>query len=65
MTILLQGQVFIAKAFAGTTELSSRPKRTRISCYAASPAPTRAAFRKENRTKLANATKFYRKSGEA
>jgi hypothetical protein len=28
MTILLQGQVFLAEALAGTTELSSRPERS-------------------------------------
>jgi hypothetical protein len=28
MTILLQGQVFLAKAFSGTTELSSRAERS-------------------------------------
>jgi hypothetical protein len=45
--------------------LSSRPERTRISCYAASPATTCAAFGKESRMKFANATKFDRKSGVA
>jgi hypothetical protein len=28
MTILWRGQVFLAEAFAGTTELSSRPERS-------------------------------------
>ena len=35
MTSSITGQVFLAEALAGTTELSSRPERTRISCYAA------------------------------
>jgi hypothetical protein len=42
--------------------LSSRPERTRISCCAAAAC---AAFRKESRMKLAEPTKFNRKSGGA
>ena len=30
MTILLQGQVLLAEALAGTAELSSRPKRSEV-----------------------------------
>jgi hypothetical protein len=45
--------------------LSSRPKRTRISCHAALDMTTRAAFFKESRMKFANATKLNRKSGVA
>jgi hypothetical protein len=45
--------------------LSSRPKRTRISCHAALDMAACAAFRKESRMKFANATKFDRKSGVA
>jgi hypothetical protein len=65
MTILLHGQVFLAEALAGATELSSRPERTRISCHAALDMAACAAFRKESRMKFANATKFDRKSGVA
>jgi hypothetical protein len=42
--------------------LSSRPKRTRISCHAALDKATCAPFRKEGRMKCINATKFHRKS---
>jgi hypothetical protein len=45
--------------------LSSRLKRTRISYIAVPPKVTYAAFRKESRTKFANATKLDRKSGGA
>ncbi len=48
-----------------STNLSSRPERTRISCSAALDMATYAAFVKESRIKLANATKFHRKSGVA
>jgi hypothetical protein len=37
------------------SDLSSRPKRTRIFCYAAFTNATYAAFFKESRMKLANA----------
>jgi hypothetical protein len=54
------------------TKLSSRPprravgpERTRISCHAALDMATCAAFVKESRMKIANATKFNRKSGVA
>jgi hypothetical protein len=47
------------------TEVSSRPERTRISCYAALDKTTCAPFRKEGRMKCTNATKFHRKSGGA
>jgi hypothetical protein len=47
------------------TNLSSRPKRTRISFIAGTPKPTYAAFRKESRMKFANATNLNRKSGVA
>jgi hypothetical protein len=40
-------------------------KRTRISYIAEPPKATYAAFRKESRTKLANATKLDRKPGGA
>jgi hypothetical protein len=65
MTILLQGQVFLAEALAGTTKLSSRPERTRISCHAALDRAACAAFRKESRMKFADATNLDRKSGVA
>jgi hypothetical protein len=45
--------------------LSSRPERTRISCCAAVDKAACAAFRKESRMKLAEPTKFNRKSGGA
>jgi hypothetical protein len=65
MTILLQGQVFLAEALAGTTKLSFRPERTRISCHAALDRAACAAFRKESRMKFADATNLDRKSGVA
>src|ERR1700722_13417229 len=49
---------------ASPSPLSSRPKRTQISDLAALTAATHAAFRRERRTELTNATKFHRKSGE-
>jgi hypothetical protein len=45
--------------------LSSRPKRTRVSCYAALTTAACAAFSKESRMKFANAAKLDRKSGVA
>jgi hypothetical protein len=50
---------------SSSTELSSRPERTRISCHAAPDKVAYAPFREERRMKSDNATKFYRKSGEA
>ena len=50
---------------APPSTLSSRPKRTRISCHASLDKATRAPFRKEGRLKFGNATKFHRKSGIA
>jgi hypothetical protein len=50
---------------SGPTKLSSRPERTRISCRAALDMATCAAFVKESRMKIANATKLNRKSGVA
>jgi hypothetical protein len=49
----------------GKNELSSRPKRTRISCHAAVERTANAPLRKERRMKFAEATKFHRKSGGA
>jgi hypothetical protein len=48
-----------------TTNLSSRPERTRISCHVALDMAACAAFVKESRMKIANATKLNRKSGVA
>jgi hypothetical protein len=48
-----------------TLSLSSRPERTRISCHAALDMATCAAFVKESRMRITNATKLHRKSGEA
>src|SRR5277367_4293482 len=45
--------------------LSSRPKRTRISYFAAAARSTGAVSRKGNRMKLINATAVDRKSGGA
>jgi hypothetical protein len=45
--------------------LSSRPERTRISCHAALDIAAYAAFVKESRMRIANATKLNRKSGVA
>jgi hypothetical protein len=45
--------------------LSSRPERTRISCHTALDMATCAAFVKESRMKITNATKLHRKSGVA
>jgi hypothetical protein len=47
------------------TNLSSRPERTRISCHAVLDIATCAAFVKESRMEIANATKLNRKSGVA
>jgi hypothetical protein len=47
------------------SDLSSRPKRTRISCLAKPKMATYAAFLRESRRNFANVTKFYRKSGGA
>jgi hypothetical protein len=47
------------------TEVSSRPKRTRISCHAAPEKVAFAPFRKEGRMACISATKFHRKSGGA
>ena len=59
------GQVFLAKALAGTTELSSRPERTRISYFALLATTTCAALRRESRMQLINAAGLDRKSGGA
>ena len=50
---------------APPSPLSSRPKRTRISCHAAPDKTACAPFFKERRMMFANATNFYRKSGAA
>ncbi len=47
------------------TKLSSRPERSRISCYAAPDMSAHAAFSKESRMKFANATNLHRKFGVA
>jgi hypothetical protein len=47
---------------AQPSPLSSRPERTRISCHAALDTATPAAFVRESRMNLANATKLNRKS---
>jgi hypothetical protein len=46
-------------------KVSSRPKRTRISCHAALDKAAYAPFRKEGRMNCNNATKSNRKSGVA
>ena len=50
---------------ASASPLSSRPKRTRISCHAAPDKTACAPFFKERRMMFANATNVYRKSGAA
>jgi hypothetical protein len=50
---------------ASPSPLSSRPKRTRISCHAAPDKTACAPFFKERRMMFASATNLYRKSGEA
>jgi hypothetical protein len=66
MTILLypeelQREIYLIPA----TELSSRPERTRILCFALLATTTFAALRGESRMQLINATTFDRKSGGA
>jgi hypothetical protein len=51
--------------FAVTTELSSRPERTRISYFALLARSTCAALSKESRMQIINATGLNRKSGGA
>jgi hypothetical protein len=67
MTSLLQSwrRFSMGKSCLRATDLSSRPERTRISCYVPPDMATRAAFVKESRMKVANATKLNRKSGVA
>ena len=65
MTILLDGQVLLGEILASTTELSSRPERTRISYIAIPHNAKYAAFLKESRMTFANATELDRKSGVA
>jgi hypothetical protein len=50
---------------APRSPLSSRPKRTRISCHAALDKAACAALRKESRMKFVNAINLNRKSGVA
>jgi hypothetical protein len=53
------------RGILSSTELSSRPERTRISCHAALDTAACAAFSKESRVKFANASNTNRKSGAA
>jgi hypothetical protein len=48
-----------------STNLSSRPERTRISYFAELTTTTYAALRKESRRNFINATELDRKSGGA
>jgi hypothetical protein len=48
-----------------SSPLSSRPKRTRISCHAGPDKTAYAPFRKEGRMKFVNAINLHRKSGVA
>ena len=50
---------------APPSPLSSRPKRTRISCHIALEKTAIAPLREERRMKFAGAIKFHRKSGGA
>jgi hypothetical protein len=49
----------------GTTNLSSRPERTRASYHAELATSTYAPFRRERRMRIANSNEFDRKSGGA
>jgi hypothetical protein len=55
--------LFVISLKAPLSPLSSRPKRTRISCHAALDMAACAPFRKEGRMKCINANKSHRKSG--
>jgi hypothetical protein len=68
MTIHFEGKIpFSRRNYKNilATELSSRPERTRISCHAAMDMAACAAFVKESRMEIANATKLNKKSGVA
>ena len=56
---------FFIETSTPQTELSSRPKRTRISCHGAPDKAAYAPFRKEVRMHCDNAPKSNRKSGVA
>jgi hypothetical protein len=51
--------------FSGETELSSRPERTPISCFALLATSTYTALRRESRMQILNATALDRKCGGA
>ena len=59
------GQLFLAGAQAGLTELSSRPERTRISYFASLATKAFAALLRESRMQPINAIILDRKSGVA
>jgi hypothetical protein len=64
MTNLLHGDYQLSNGCTlvrGSTNLSSRPERTRISCRAAPDMAACAAFFKESRMKIASATNLNRK----
>jgi hypothetical protein len=64
----LHGNCQLSNGFTlvhGSTNLSSRPKRTRISYFTALDTTTCAAFLNESRMKLTSATDHDRKSGVA
>jgi hypothetical protein len=68
MTILFEDRIPCFQEryeILATTELSSRPERTRISCHTALDRAACAPFFKERRMMFANAANFYRKSGAA
>jgi len=65
MTILLQDQPLFRRIYSALRKLSSRPKRTRISCFAMLATTTYAALLKESRTEYISATVLDRKSGGA
>jgi len=65
---ILHGNCQLSNGFTlvhGSTNLSSRPKRTRISYFTALDTTTCAAFLNESRMKLTSATDHDRKSGVA
>jgi hypothetical protein len=58
MTILLRDEVFLAEAFAGTTELSSRPERSAVEGPAVFPPEVFSIV--HGPTKVVPETKFFR-----
>ena len=64
MTILLSPQGLSLETLDPTTELSSRPERTRISYFALLATTACAALLRESRMQIIKATGLDRESGE-